>query len=222
MRPRFALWKASHNKGKIERFNQGIDAFLAEVALDKPPTVDRLNALLQAWLSECYHTQPHTGLDPVRSPAVAYRGDGQAIRWAEPDQLTRAFLYAKACKVNKVGGISFHGTQYYVGTTWAGQSVEVVYDPTDLSTVSIEVPGVEPWTARPLVISEYTGKRRAKTPADSSRPPQGPSRLLAAAQKRQAARQERKTPALAYRQVWAEAPANVPETPPDQEDSAHD
>ncbi len=210
------------SKGKIERFNQSLDAFLTEAALDQPATVDRLNALLQAWLSECYHTQPHTGLDPVRTPAVAYREDAQPIRWAEADQVTRAFLSARTSKVNKVGGISFQGTQYYVGTTWAGQTVEVVYDPTDLSTVSIEVPGVEPWTARPMVIPEYNGIHRAKPPAKASRADQGPSRLLAGAQKQQAARQERKQPALAYRQVWAEPAAPSPEAPPQPEDSDHE
>ncbi len=211
----FAKPYAPESKGKIERFNQSLDGFLAEVALEHPPTVDRLNALLQTWLSECYHSQPHTGLDPVRTPAMAYRSDPQAIRWAEPDQVTRAFHYAKTAKVNKVGCISFQGTPYEVGPAWAGQSVTVVYDPSDVSTVTIEVPGVTPWTARPLVIGEYTGKRSAKPVPHPPTP--GHSRLLAAAQKRQAQRQARQGPTLAYRQVWADRT-----TPSTKEDPQHD
>ncbi len=193
----FAKPYAPESKGKIERFNQSLDGFLAEVALEHPPTVDRLNALLQTWLSECYQTQPHTGLDPVRTPAMAYRSDPQGIRWAEPDQVTRAFQYAKTAKVNKVGGISFQGTPYEVGPAWAGQTVTVVYDPRDVSTVTIEVPGVTPWTARPLVIGEYAGTRAAAPTSPHPRPDH--SRLLAAAQRRQVQRQARQGPALAYR-----------------------
>ncbi len=204
---------APESKGKIERFNQTLDAFLRETVLEHPPTLDRLNALLQAWLSECYHTQPYTGLDPVRTPQVAYRSDPQAIRWADSEQLARAFLAEKTAKVNKVGCISFQGTAYEVGVGWAGQSVTVVYDPGDVSTLTIEMPGVAPWTARPLVIGEYVGKA-PKPKAKPAAPDH--SRLLAAAQKRQAERRSRQTPVLAYREVSTdEAGHPTPEEPHD-------
>ncbi len=151
----------------------------------------------------------------MRTPAVAYRSDPQAIRWAEPDTLTHAFQYAKTAKVNKVGCISFRGTPYEVGVDWAGQSVTVVYDPGDVSTVTIEVPGTPSWTARPLVIGEYTGQRGAARA--KCQPAPDHSRLLAAAQKRQAQRQARQAPALAYRQVWANRP-----TPPRKEEPQDD
>jgi len=40
--------------GKVERFNRVVDSFLAEAAIEKPKTLDRLNDLFQVWLSECY------------------------------------------------------------------------------------------------------------------------------------------------------------------------
>ena len=35
--------------GKVEKFNQTVDKFLAEAELEKPKTLDRLNELFQIW-----------------------------------------------------------------------------------------------------------------------------------------------------------------------------
>ena len=54
--------------GKVERFNRVVDAFLSEVALEKPKTLERLNERFAVWLSECYQNQPHSALQHPHSP----------------------------------------------------------------------------------------------------------------------------------------------------------
>ena len=61
--------------GKVERFNRVVDSFLAEAAIEKPQTLDKLNDLFQVWLSECYQNKNHSGLKGNISPETAYRSD---------------------------------------------------------------------------------------------------------------------------------------------------
>ena len=42
--------------GKVERLNRVVDSILAEAALDKPQTLDKLNDLFGVWLDECYQS----------------------------------------------------------------------------------------------------------------------------------------------------------------------
>lgn len=93
--------------GKVERFNRVVDDFLAEAALEKPKTLERLNKLFQVWLSECYQNKPHSALENKRSPETAYRSDKKALRFVDPDELSNAFLHCETRKVDKSGSISF-------------------------------------------------------------------------------------------------------------------
>jgi transposase InsO family protein len=189
--------------GKVERFNRVVDAFLSEAALEKPKTLARLNELFAVWLSECYLNKPHAAFENRMSPESAYRSDPKAIRFADPDVLTNAFLHCESRRVDKSGCISFVGRKYEVGLPFIGRMVDVVYDPADLTEITIEYEGHEPWRARELVIGERAGKRpplpdhMGAVPADSSR-------LLTAAEERHRDRREQQAPAVAYRRVSKE------------------
>jgi transposase InsO family protein len=189
--------------GKVERFNRVVDAFLSEAALEKPKTLARLNELFAVWLSECYLNKPHAAFKNRMSPESAYRSDPKAIRFADPDVLTNAFLHCESRRVDKSGCISFVGRKYEVGLPFIGRMVDVVYDPADLTEITIEYEGHEPWRARELVIGERAGKRpplpdhMGAVPADSSR-------LLTAAEERHRDRREQQAPAVAYRRVSKE------------------
>ena len=186
--------------GKIERFNRVLDGFLNEVQLEKPKTLDGLNERLQVWLSECYQHKPHSALARDMSPEAAFRSDSKALRFVEPDTLAHAFLHCETRKVDKSGCISFMGKKYEVGLTFIGCKVDVVYDPVDITELTIEYEGYSPWQARELVIGERAGKR-PKMPEHSEQQPAGSSRLLKAAKDQYDARQTRVTPAVSYRKV---------------------
>ncbi len=65
----YAKPRNPRGKGKQERFNQTLDAFLAEVAPHPPESLQELNRKFQAWLSECCHTKLHSAFGT--SPEVA-------------------------------------------------------------------------------------------------------------------------------------------------------
>lgn len=186
--------------GKVERFNRVIDAFLSEVALEKPKTLERLNERFAVWLSECYQNQPHSALQHPHSPESAYRSDKKALRFVDPDELANAFLHCEARKVDKSGCISFMGRKYEVGLSFIGCTVDVVYDPADITELTIEYEGHTPWQVRELVIGERAGKRPPLPEHLGSVPAEG-SRLLAAAAERNQDRQAKQAPAVSYRRV---------------------
>lgn len=186
--------------GKVEAFNKTAGSFLAEAAVEKPQTLDRLNQLFWVWLEECYQTKPHSGLDGKASPESAYRSDKKALKFLDPETIATAFLHCEERKVDKAGCISFQGEKYEVGLSFIGCKVDVVYDPVDISQLTIEYQGHPPWTAKRLVIGEKSGPR-PKLPPHMQKQPAEASRLLAAAEKQNEQRKALQMPAVSYRTV---------------------
>ena len=184
--------------GKVERFNRTVDQFLAEAKLDKPSSLEKFNDLFGVWLEECYQRRPHAALAEGTSPAQAYRSDPAPLRLLDPALIADAFLHCEERKVDKVGCVSFGGKKYEVGLPFLGCTVQIIYDPADTSIVSVEAPGHEVWTAKPLQIGERCGPRPSLPPQLRKEPPER-SRLLSAAVIRHEARREDARPAVSYR-----------------------
>ena len=168
----YAKPRNPQGKGKQERFNQTLDAFLAEVALRPPESLQELNKKFQAWLSECYHSKPHSALGT--SPEVAFKSDSMPPRFVDKALMAMAFLHCEPRKADKSGVISFGGRKYDLGVAFAGRQVDVVYDPACTETLTIEAPGCAPFQVRQVVIGERVApppKRREveRVPVDRSR-----------------------------------------------------
>lgn len=75
-------WRRSRchpgSKGKIETFNRRLDSFLAEIALQKPGSLEELNHYLAVWLKEKYRKDPHAGLSGI-SPETACSTDKRPL-----------------------------------------------------------------------------------------------------------------------------------------------
>lgn len=208
IRLRYAKPYAAESKGKIERFNRVVDSFLSEALIEQPQTLDRLNTLFQVWLTECYQTKPHSALRDQMSPEIAFRSDSKALRFVDESSLADAFLHSESRKVDKAGCISFMGKKYEVGLGFIGHRVEVVYDPRDITTITIEYENHEPWQAKELIIGEWAGKR-PPLPEHSLPAPVTGSRLLQVAEKNNQARQERQAHAVSFRTQREEAEGDV-------------
>jgi len=196
------------SKGKIEKFNRTVDSFLREVSMDNPRTLEQLNERFQVWLSECYQNKPHSALKENTSPQTAYQADRKALRFVEPEVVADAFLHAETRKVDKSGCISFLDKKYEVGLSFIGHKVEVIYDPADVTELTIEYEGHKPWTVKQLVIGERAGTR-PKLPEHMATQPTDSSRLLDAAAKKHQERREKVTPAVRYDTVWKGETKNV-------------
>jgi len=199
---------APESKGKVERFNRVVDGFLNEVALEKPQTLEKLNEQFQVWLSECYQNQPHSALTDNMSPSTAYRSDRNPLKFKTPEAITDAFLHVETRKVDKSGCISFMGKKYEVGLSFLGRTVNVIYDPANITELTIEYEGHKPWKAKELVIGKYAGQR-PKLPEYLGTEPADSSRLLGAAEIKHKERQEQIQPAVSYNAVWKEENGNV-------------
>lgn len=196
----FARPYSPESTGKPEKLNRLVDNFLAEAALEKPRTLDRLNQLFWVWLDECYLNKPHSALGQHTSPQTAYRSDTKALKFLDPEAVANAFLHCEERKVDKSGCISFEGRKYEVGLAFLGCTVDVVYDPADTTEITIEYEGHAPWKAKELQIGERAGKRPA-LPEHMGRKQAESSRLLAAAEKQNQARKQHQAPAISYRTV---------------------
>src|SRR5690606_7066883 len=107
-------------------------------------------------------------------------------------------LHCETRKVDKSGCISFMDRKYEVGLSFIGCTVDVVFDPADISELTIEYEGHTPWRVRELVIGERAGKR-PPLPEHLGPLPADASRLLAAAEEKNRDRKAQQAPAVAYR-----------------------
>lgn len=194
--------------GKIERFNRVVDSFLSEAALEKPQTLEKLNQLFWVWLEECYQRKPHSALGENTSPETAFRSDGKVIKFADADTITNAFLHCEQRKVDKSGCISFEGKKYEVGLNFIGYTVDVIFDPADISELTIEYKEHVPWKAKELTIGERSGER-PKLPEHMTAKQSSSSRLLAAASAKNSIRKSTIPPVISYRSMKKAGEKNV-------------
>ena len=161
------------SKGKVERFNGYVDAFMREAALVKLKGLSQLNQLYRAWLEEAYQHKEHSGLGG-RTPMACFQTDAKRIRFASPQECYDAFLHEETRMVDKTGCFSLQSMIYEAGVAFARKKVDVRFDPFDLSVVEVWHGGLKQLEAKPLVIGEFTATKGT----DKAAAEIGRSRLL--------------------------------------------
>jgi len=124
-------------RGKIERFFQFVQSdFLPELTRSSVSTLHQLNESLLAWLEVVYHHKLHT--ETGQAPLERHRQDpAPAARPADPEELRQAFLHRETRKVTKTSTFSFRGNRYRVPAYLLRQSVQLRYDPFDLTRIEV-------------------------------------------------------------------------------------
>jgi hypothetical protein len=150
-------------------------------------------------LSEFYQNKPHSALDG-KTPQSVFNADPTPLRFVDPEIVADAFLHYAERKVDKAGCISFSGKKYEVGLKYMGFKVGVVYDPLDISEITIEYKGDNPFKAREQVIGANTGKRPKMPDTLMTVKPES-SRLLAGARKLSAKRRASQNMILSFRKT---------------------
>lgn len=188
-------------KGKQERYNQTVDAFLREAKLSKPKDLDELNRLYQVWMEECYLNKGHSALNG-KSPYEAYQSDSHGLRMLSAQEIADAFLSCEKRRVDKSGCISFMGKKYEVemGLHMVHRDVDVIYDAADISKVTIECEGIGSCSAAPLVIKSHAGAKPKLPEHLEAKAPSG-SRLLAAAGEKNAERRTARKTAISFKGI---------------------
>jgi len=143
------------SKGKIERFNGTVNAFIKEASLMEIKDLAHLNAVYRAWLDEGYQHEEHEGIGKL-SPMQAFQKDEKRIRFATPEECYDAFLHEETRTVDKAGCFSLNGIIFEAGIAFIRKKVDVRFDPFDLSIVEVWHGGAKQLDAKPLVIGEFT------------------------------------------------------------------
>jgi len=123
-------------KGKQERFFETLRLqFLPEVETSNVTTLTELNTSLWAWLACVYHQHEHS--ETHQTPWVRYTAGLAQVRHADPETVRRAFLWREKRKVHRDATLSLQGNRYQVDTPYAGRTLELRFDPFDLSQVEL-------------------------------------------------------------------------------------
>jgi putative transposase len=129
-------------RGKIERFFRTVrDQFLVELtpeALAHVTDARRLNELFAAWVETIYHARVHS--ETHQAPLERVLAPGPPAL-PDPARLHEAFLWAERRTVTKTATVSLHGNLYEVDAALVGRRVELVFDPFDLSDITVRFQG---------------------------------------------------------------------------------
>jgi transposase InsO family protein len=194
-------------KGKQERWFETLRLqFLPEVEASNLTTLADLNESLWAWLECVYHQHEHS--ETKQTPLARYTAGLDHVRHADPDTVRRAFLWREKRKVRKDATLSLQGNRYQVESQWAGRTLELRFDPFDLSQIELYRDGGVGDTARLGLATVIVQNRQrhlaverlATEPPD---PPQPKSSLdyLAALRAEYQARQQRELGPLQFTQL---------------------
>ncbi len=177
-------------RGKIERYFRTVrDQFLVELV---PATVGgvvhgftdlgELNRAFTAWTEQVYHRRVHseTGQQPLQRLLAA--GPPAPVDAA---LLTEAFSWGEWRVVSATATVSLHGNLYEVDPALAGRKVELIYDPFDLTHITVRHHGQPAGTASPFRMRRHVHPKTSP----AARPPAEPTgidylRLLDAAHDR--------------------------------------
>ena len=186
----------AESKGKIERFNRTIESFIAEMSLQKAQTLEELNSLFSAWLSEGYNNKPHSALNG-ESPAAVFAQDTTPLRFSSLEALKDAFLHEAERGVDKTGCLNLDGKLYDAGSEWVRKKVTVRFDPFNLEEIQLWHDGEQKKIIRVAQIGEYNATQKV----DCEKVEQsGESRVLKHFSKKQQERYKKITGAFSLSQ----------------------
>lgn len=209
IRIRHAPKKSGKSKGKVEKFHQVVDDYLAEAKAGKVKTLEELNRLWAIYLDEYYHKRPHDGIAEYYesigasvppegiTPEQEWNRDSRALKYLDAGVVGEAFLHHEKRKVDKGACISFRGKTYETKASLIGFQVEISYDPSAPDIITVRYPGIEPFQAKPLRIGEYCDQK-PELPASMLVIEPETSRFLDALEKKHAESAKRRADAISF------------------------
>jgi putative transposase len=137
-------------RGKIERFFRRVrDQFLANLNPKQTLSLEDLNTRFGAWIENAYHCTEHTALGTT--PLLRWQRDIERIRLVPPGtDLRRLFFHRVDRLVRKDCTFLLKNRFYEAPAHLAGETIEVRFDPLDLSQLDIYFQGQPQGFARPV------------------------------------------------------------------------
>jgi putative transposase len=160
-------------RGKVERVFETIQQqFLAEVtggdahpARHPVKDLEELDGLLGAWLRTVYHARVHGETGQAPQARLAAAGPPSL---PDPALLKEAFSWSVIRQVRKTGTVAVEGNVYSVDPFLTGRKVECVFDPFDMTELTVYWQGRKVGRAVPQVIGRHA---HPKAPPDEDPAP---------------------------------------------------
>ncbi|MEE1163734.1 MAG: DDE-type integrase/transposase/recombinase [Lachnospiraceae bacterium] len=187
--------RACESKGKVEKYHQKVDKFIAELAVSPVHSVEELNEKWKYYLEQEYQKVSHDGIKEyyrsydVEVPACGitpeqefYR-DTRGLVYLDTSVVSEAFCHHEERTLDKAGCFSFEGKLYEASTSLAGAQVEISYDPLNTSEIMVHYQGIQPIRAHRVEIGAFADKKQALPIGMTNAVPET-SRLLDALEKK--------------------------------------
>lgn len=187
--------RACQSKGKIEKFHQKVDQFIAEIRVEKVHSVEELNRKWKIFLEQDYQKESHDGIReyyesqgvqvPMEgiSPYQEFMRDTRGLVFLDTSVVSEAFLHHETRRLDNAGCFSFLDTKYEASTSLAGAEVEIAYDPMNTETIKVLYRDMEPVMAHRVKIGAFCDKKTELPVAMTDKIPET-SRLLDALEKK--------------------------------------
>ena len=185
--------RRGESKGKVEKFHQVVDSFIAEIRVSPVHTLEELNRKWEAFLDQDYKKEPHGGIREYYesqgvevpggiSPLMEWSRDSRSLVFFDTATVSEAFRHHEERILDQAGCFSFSGRKYEASTALAGAKVEISYDPLYTETIAVHYEQMAPIMARPVSIGAYADKT-PPIPASMAQAVPASSRFLDALEK---------------------------------------
>lgn len=161
---------ACQSKGKIEKFHQKVDQFIAEIRVAHVHSVGELNHRWKIFLEQEYQKEAHAGIREYYesygvevppagiTPEQEWLRDERGLVYIDVSVVAEAFAHRETRRIDEAECFSFEGCKYEASVALANLQAEIVYDPMDTQTIMVHCRGTEPVAAHRMEIGAYASK----------------------------------------------------------------
>ena len=161
---------ACQSKGKIEKFHQKVDQFMAEIRAAHVHCVEELNRRWKIFLEQEYQKEAHAGIKEYYesygasvpacgiTPEQEWMRDTRGLVFMDVSVVAEAFLHHETRRIDEAGCFSLRGSRYEASAALANMEAEIAYDPMDMETVAVRCRGTEALLAHRMEIGAFSSK----------------------------------------------------------------
>ena len=187
--------RACESKGKIEKFHQKVDQFIAEIKVAHVHSLEELNRRWKIFLEQDYQKEAHDGIREYYksygvtvpsggiSPLQEWNRDTRGLVFLDTTVVSEAFLHHETRRLDNAGCFSFGDVKYEASAALANAEVEIVYDPMNTEVIKVLYQDMEPIMAHRVKIGAFCDKKSPLPVAMTDKLPET-SRFLDALEKK--------------------------------------
>lgn len=187
--------RACESKGKIEKFHQKVDQFIAEIKVAHVHSMEELNRRWKIFLEQDYQKEAHDGIREYYksygvtipsggiSPLQEWNRDTRGLVFLDTAVVSEAFLHHETRRLDNAGCFSFGDVRYEVSVALANAEVEIAYDPMNTEVIKVLYQDMEPIMAHRVKIGAFCDKKSPVPVAMTDKLPET-SRFLDALEKK--------------------------------------